>query len=403
MRTTRQRLIDAALALFGTQGVTETTTKQIAELAAVNEVTLFRQFGNKYGLLLAVIEEAAVFSHLGQTLIRQADQAMSLPQALKAYATDCLQALEQVPEVVRSVIGEAGQYPAENRRALGQGLTQANQDVAAYFTTVIERGEINTHLSAEQLASLLHGMLLGYAVIEFTSELHCLWRDREDFLDQVVTLFLQGVMGSGSTPMLMNASPGRLNAAPGPIVDLPATLVHTVLQQAKQTSLQDYAIAYILFGAGLSAAEVVGLRRSHYLNSPQQSLLQVGDRQVPLHQWILGKRYGTYSKNPLTQWLKSRKDAQPELFLTAEGGGLSGAALQQHWQTWTIDRLNLDESPLRLEQTQQTWCVEMLMRGMPLEDLQLLIGWPLAQLQPYAQRAREKAALEQAVRLDQKT
>jgi AcrR family transcriptional regulator len=51
--STRQRLINAALELFSSQGVTETTTRQIAELAQVNEVTLFRQFGNKQGIALS--------------------------------------------------------------------------------------------------------------------------------------------------------------------------------------------------------------------------------------------------------------------------------------------------------------------------------------------------------------
>ncbi|NJR65601.1 MAG: TetR/AcrR family transcriptional regulator [Leptolyngbyaceae cyanobacterium CRU_2_3] len=180
--STRQRLISAALDLFACHGVTETTTKQIAELAEVNEVTLFRHFGNKHGLLLAVIEEAAVFIHLGQTLVQQASQTSSIYQALKDYATACLQALESVPEVVRSVVGEAGQYPAENRAALGQGFTQANRYVAEYFATVINRGQLQTRLPAEKLASLLNEMLLGYAVIEFTSEFHELWRDREDFV-----------------------------------------------------------------------------------------------------------------------------------------------------------------------------------------------------------------------------
>ena len=46
---TRDRLIQAALSLFVSQGIAETTTKEIAEQAEVNEVTLFRHFGNKYG------------------------------------------------------------------------------------------------------------------------------------------------------------------------------------------------------------------------------------------------------------------------------------------------------------------------------------------------------------------
>ena len=398
MRSTRQRLIEAALELFGTQGVTETTTKQIAELADVNEVTLFRQFGNKHGLLLAVIEEAAVFTQLGTTLVQQANQTASIHQALREYASACLEALERVPQVVRSVVGEAGQYPAENRTALGRGFTQANHYVAAYFKTVIDRGQLATHLPAEKLASLLHGMVLGYAVIEFTSEFHDLWQDRDDFLENLVTLFLHGAVSAETKTLL--------TVAPRVVADLPTALVHTILQRAKKASVLDYALLYLLFGSGLSAAEVVSLRRSQHIHTTQQQFLQITQgeaRQVPVNQWIMGKRYGTYLNNPLTKWLKSRKDNQIVLFIDAAGVALTEAEIHQRWQALTADLVTPEGNPPDLDQTRHTWCVEMLMRGMTPEALQLLTGWETRQLQPFVQRAKEQAALAQAIRLDQKT
>ena len=54
---TRQRIVNTSLELFASKGITETTTRQIADFAQVNEVTLFRHFGNKHGLLLAVLQE----------------------------------------------------------------------------------------------------------------------------------------------------------------------------------------------------------------------------------------------------------------------------------------------------------------------------------------------------------
>jgi hypothetical protein len=44
----------------------------------------------------------------------------------------------------------------------------------------------------------------------------------------------------------------------------------------------------------------------------------------------------------------------------------------------------------------------MLMRGISLENLIILTGCDRIQLQPYVRRAKEKAALEQATRLDHK-
>ena len=81
--SSRARLINAALELFTSQGVTETTTRQIAELAQVNEVTLFRQFGNKQGLLLAVIEDSAV---RGITVEIRMPRELIYPQKLVAIA-----------------------------------------------------------------------------------------------------------------------------------------------------------------------------------------------------------------------------------------------------------------------------------------------------------------------------
>ncbi|MEP0801689.1 TetR family transcriptional regulator [Funiculus sociatus] len=401
---TRQRLIDAALKLFAAQGVTETTTKQIAELADVNEVTLFRHFGNKHGLLLAVIQEAAVFAQLGQTLVQQADQASSLEQALKEYADACLQALERVPEMVRSVVGEAGQYPAENREALGRGFTQANRYVAEYLEAVIDGGQLQAHLPAEKLASLLNGMLLGYAVIEFTSEFHDLWQDREDFLENLVTLFLQGAVSPN--PVTLSHAIQLASLATNKIADLPARLVHSILQKAKKQGLQEYALVYVLFGAGLTPAEIAQLERSHYISDRDQQFLQITKgliRQVPVNQWIMGKRYGTYQKNPLTQWLRSRKDTHSALFINAAQQPLTEAEVRQLWQELTTDLIAPEGRSPTIEQVQQTWCVEMLMRGMNLKDMQILTGWENRQLEPYIQKAKEKAALEQAIRLDQKT
>lgn len=52
---TNTRILDAALRLFHEHGYKGTTTRAIAELAGVNEVTLFRNFGSKRGIFIAVI------------------------------------------------------------------------------------------------------------------------------------------------------------------------------------------------------------------------------------------------------------------------------------------------------------------------------------------------------------
>jgi AcrR family transcriptional regulator len=59
-------ILDAALAVIVQRGYAGATTRQIAEAAGINEVTLFRRFGSKKNVLTAVIEqEAAAFNAAG--------------------------------------------------------------------------------------------------------------------------------------------------------------------------------------------------------------------------------------------------------------------------------------------------------------------------------------------------
>lgn len=402
--SSRQRLIKAALELFASQGVTETTTRQIAEVAGVNEVTLFRQFGNKHGLLLAVLEEAAVLSNLAKAWAQQVRPVTSLEQALIDYADSRLEALATIPEFVRSLVGEAGQYPAANRQALGSEITQANHFVAQYLESVIRQGQLQTRLPAEKIASLLNSLLLGYGVLEMTSEFHQLWQDRRDFLESLIDLFLHGAVSQDSPAIdsLRHCQPAAVSST---VADLPASLVHALLQQAKQLGLRDYALMYVLFAAGLSPQEVANLERGDHLSTRHQHLLQISQgsvRQVPVNQWISGKRYGSHTHNPLTRWLKSRKDPQPALFLNDQGQPITVPEIRSVWRQCSDGLLTAAGIPPAIEQAQQTWRVEMLVKGLKLEELSLLAGIGCKELQPYADRAQEKLALEQAILLDQK-
>lgn len=57
---TRERILAAALDLFSTRGFTAVTTKAIAEAAAVNEATLFRNFTSKRKLYAEVLQSYAI-------------------------------------------------------------------------------------------------------------------------------------------------------------------------------------------------------------------------------------------------------------------------------------------------------------------------------------------------------
>ncbi len=173
--SSRQRLLNAARDLFVRQGITQTTTRQIADLAGVNEVTLFRHFGTKQGLLLAVFGELGVFSGIAD-LPLEADpttaQGSGLQAILMRYVHNCFRALADNPELVRSLVGEAGFYSEEHRRALRLGFSQAQEQLTEYLRR-FPNSELQS-VEPDRLYSavgVLHVMILGAAMLAVTAEL----------------------------------------------------------------------------------------------------------------------------------------------------------------------------------------------------------------------------------------
>ena len=399
--SSREKILQSALSLFTTQGITATTTKQIAEQAGVNEVTLFRQFGSKHGLLLAVLEEAPILNKLQAAL----SEIAGADDPLVAYGELGLELLGSMPELVRSLIGEASQSPPENLQALGQTLNQASQQTIAYL------GSARVHspseaLSLEAIAHLLNTLIVGRAVMDFASGGHGLKQSQKDFLVAVNTLFSLKSQQQESNGSDSNSTDAEDAIA---VEDLPTETVRSLFQKARKLGPQEYALVYVLFGAGLRAEEAAGLLRSHSLSSKSQHLLIITSarskqtaRQVPLNRWIMENRYGTYLKNPLTQWLKSRSDEHPEIFVDAEQKPLGIDGLHELWNTISADANTLAGEPITPFHARQTWCIELLTKGMSLENLSLLSGLSKLSLESYVRRAKEKGALEQALAIDKK-
>ena len=398
--SSRGRLIDAARQLYLSQGIQETTTKQIAELAEVNEVTLFRQFGSKHGLLLGLLGDTAVFAQLREVLGAQSSSE-TVAQAAQTYAIALLDLLERGAELLRSLVGESGQFSEDTCQALGRTLTRLNRITTQYLATTLPQNAALDAADIQSLARLLNCIVLGYTVLEFTSDAHNLWPTREEFLTDVAGFFSHET--AAALPSRKSAA-DRLSSSAA-IADLPANLVKEILQRAKKQGAQEFALAYVVLSTGLSAAEIASLERWHYINNPPQHLLQVTQgaiRQVPMNRWVMGQKYGSDSRNPLTQWVNGRKDDWQALFYTGDGIPASVEDIQTLWQTIVEGLLTPQGTAPTMEQARQTWHVDMLGRGVKVEDLELLTDLTVEELQPYAKRAAAKAALERAMSLDTK-
>jgi AcrR family transcriptional regulator len=159
---TRKRIISAAMQLFGQAGYAEATTRRIAKAAGVNEVTLFRHFGNKKGLLMACLE---AFNASGFAARFEAELTGSYPDDILRMAHLQMQDTAANFEVLRLLLCDARHIP-ELREALMAGGRGNLARLSRYFQRQIDTGIVRPDLPAEVLASAFDSLFSTYVLFE---------------------------------------------------------------------------------------------------------------------------------------------------------------------------------------------------------------------------------------------
>lgn len=84
MTEKQQNIFNAALELFATEGVDATSTSKIAKKAGVSEGLIFRHFGNKEGLLQAILAEGMdQAQQYFQLVINEPDPTLRIKMAIE--------------------------------------------------------------------------------------------------------------------------------------------------------------------------------------------------------------------------------------------------------------------------------------------------------------------------------
>lgn len=170
---TRRRILDAALTEFGVFGFAGTSTRRIAELAAVNLPALGYYFGGKQGLYMAcareIVGEYQARMQTLQTAVRHALDDGMPPEAARASLRAVLRALVDVQigaqrsavwlAFVQREISEQG--PAF--RLLFDNLWEPGVDLAADLISRI-RSELSRSEAARLRALLLVSSLAAFGV-----------------------------------------------------------------------------------------------------------------------------------------------------------------------------------------------------------------------------------------------
>lgn len=103
----RTKILDAARRIYAQFGWRGATTRRIAEAAGVNEVTLFRQFGNKEALLDAAMADSAPHDALPPLPTHPTHPEAEMTEWAVAHH----KRLCEMREMIRQMMGQLGERP----------------------------------------------------------------------------------------------------------------------------------------------------------------------------------------------------------------------------------------------------------------------------------------------------
>lgn len=151
----RQRILAAALRIYGEHGFSGSTTRRIATEAKVNEVTIFRQFGSKAALMAEAVLTPPAVAPLPMLPETPGDPTSEL----NVWALSLLDWLRETRTVIRRSFAETTDHPEVAGR-LHSHVEAWNATLKTYLHSLEQQGRINRSPDTDIASSMFVASLL---------------------------------------------------------------------------------------------------------------------------------------------------------------------------------------------------------------------------------------------------
>jgi AcrR family transcriptional regulator len=196
MEDTEQRILDAALRVFASEGYTGATTRRIAEEANVAEVTLFRKFKSKENLLKEVlINNRTVFSSLDNLI--QIETDVDLEAELRILGKNIAKAMRDKKKdskrrMFMFMLFEEGRRRPEVSEALSSFLQMNIKPLSEYFELQIKNGKMRT-INSRSAALTFVSYFVHTSLLRVTLGDSFLG-DSDEEIERFIDIFTKGIL-----------------------------------------------------------------------------------------------------------------------------------------------------------------------------------------------------------------
>jgi AcrR family transcriptional regulator len=164
MSNTHERIIAAAKDLFQRQGFAAATTKEIADLAGVSEVTLFRHFENKRRLFEETLHSCIHPYEIDKYLENEA--IYDLEHDLKHIAYNMMETYKNNAPTMRMIMRDKVRNSVPEMR-FRKDEHSSHQKLVEYFETMNSSGKMNA--DPNMAATFYVTNIAGYLMREILS------------------------------------------------------------------------------------------------------------------------------------------------------------------------------------------------------------------------------------------
>jgi len=206
---TRQRLLDAAFRVCSSRGLHGATTREIADAAKLNEVTLFRHFGSKEKLIAALFQRAV--EEQVESFSESEPEAHNLERGLTRYARRYVKLLTDHEALIRALIGEARQHPEQARQLICEAARPMRERLIAYLRAAQKAGTVRAKVDFAPAVDAFTGMLLA-GMLRRTALAGYLDYSVPQYIATVVDLFLRGIAAPKSATNGTSSHKSRVSA-----------------------------------------------------------------------------------------------------------------------------------------------------------------------------------------------
>lgn len=187
---TKDRILKTGLKLFSEKGDLGATTKDIARMAGIAEITLFRHFSSKEKLFEEVVNTYSFLPALRGLIPEIAE--LSYEEGLRIIAKRFLDSLTVRKDLIRIMHSEIHRYSKKIHGIYHAIIDETFKTLASYFAEMQRRGMVRS-FDAELGARAFLGMFFSY----FDAENFLLLKryrrtDTETIIREFVMIFVKG-------------------------------------------------------------------------------------------------------------------------------------------------------------------------------------------------------------------